>query len=405
MADKKFTFKDGITKIPGKKFAEAFYNYETVEIPGSVSEIKMYYNRFYEPRKAIVKNVILNEGTVLFQADIKGAKYNIPSSVTKIECNGIPPRIICLKEEFQQAMGEFYEVEYIQAYATSDLRLCDFRNLKHFVCLGNKMKNWQSQFVNLPSGCVIHVETKRAALSVLKKCRINEHFVVVDAAEWKDFPADKLALTMEEYNPKSRILPEQLQLQSENKNKQKEKKCNEQKNKMIEKMVDQVIRPVLAPLQRSGNMVFSSELKYCTSVSKDEKTGNTILTISAVIAKDIWDTGWNDNIKVVVKMKMEDVSTQSNILADHLLEVRDFIEENRDQFETYRIRIAGKNLEPSCGAPGINLPFVDRNIVARFNIDTYQEDIKDIIELVGQFEKLMKQGLEVFPLGFYVEAC
>lgn len=413
MADKKYTFPEGTLRIKPKELYDIFCKYEVVEIPGSVAEVVTQDNRD-AIRSSILKKLILNEGTITLCADIgKKATYNIPTTLLQIECNGIAPKVVCLKEGFQRSNNwQVSEVEYLQAYTTADIRWNKFQNLKHYVYLGDRIKNWgHSPFEYIPAGCVIHVENKNMAKSVLKKCDVFSHYVVVDAEEWKDFPADKLAMTMEEYDPESRILPIQIKMREESRlQKDAEEKKKQEEHRQLQKqkvMVDlsvMVIAPVIEPLlgpksqDRFGRWVHN----YNVSAVEHEQTGESLVAVNALLANDLWDGLWNSSLWLQVRFTTSEVADKINIYADHFKRIKSFVEENRALIGQYNIRMGGDNFKPVCPLPGIKLPFLDTAIVAEFNTATMHEDLTKIKDFADNLEGLVRNGQKDFSLGFNI---
>lgn len=413
MADKKYTFPKGTTSIPPKELHEVFRKYEIVEIPGTVSEVRTRLTNI--DLKSVLKELILHEGTVALNVTIdKSVRYNIPSTLLDIACPGTAPKVVCLSIGLHKAhFCNFCEIEYLQAHTNSDVRYNRFRDLKHFVYLGSTIKNWvHSPFDNIPAGCVIHVENMKMAMSVLKKCDVLKHYVVVDAEEWKDFPAEKLGLTMEAYNPESRILPEQitmreekkLQLEAEEKEKQEEAR-NIQKQKMIASIAEKVVALVLKPLvgPNSPDKYRWNENNYHVKAQEDEKTGESLVSIEIILAKNLWDDNWSKSLWSEVKMTATEVAEKINIYAEHFNRLQSFIEENRELIEYHEIRMGGKRTIPLCPTPGISLPFFDSIIVGRVEPATIQEDVKKIKDFADQLENLIIDGKKDFPYGFTIE--
>lgn len=215
---KTFSFPSGTDKISKKELAKVFTEYERVEIPGSVLRIDARFDNA-ETSGFIVKQLVLNEGLLSLKLFAGSAiSVNVPQSLQEIETNAQLPRVLCLPDAFNKLHWHINGVEYLQAHCEAEVRYCfNDSKLKHYVYLGEKISPKQYLFSYIPVGCVIHVESTKMAEKVLKKggFDVSKVYVVPDAIEWKDFPADKLAMTMEEYNPASRVAPAQIKLQEE----------------------------------------------------------------------------------------------------------------------------------------------------------------------------------------------
>lgn len=267
MAKKKFKFPKGTTTISPKEMEEALCNYEIVEVPGTVRKVQVKAEK--EDRKFIANELILHKGTLElnFGDSSQNIRYNVPKSVREIRCctrygaydGFLAPKVLCLDDDFRYAEG-LKGVEYFQHHNSSHVVCSRFQNLKHYVCLGPIMNRKEDQFAGLTPGAVIHVENEKVAKGILKRINIFEtlifnNYVVVDAQDWKDFPADKLALTMEEYDPESRILPlqkkmreEALRKKAEKERQEREKERQRHKDRMVASMTRPIIQAALEPL-------------------------------------------------------------------------------------------------------------------------------------------------------------
>lgn len=280
-----FKFPVGTTKIDKKELKEVFSKYELVEIPGTVFRIDARFDNNDSSRFA-VKELVLNEGTqslILFANNTHSV--NVPKSLLEIETNAQLPRVLCLPENFIRLNWGIYGVEYLQAYGESEVRYCFGRGSKvrHYVLLGKKLTPKKYLFDNIPAGCVIHVESEKMAKSVLKKggFDVSKVFVVPDALEWKDFPADKLALTMEEYNPESRITSAQTTL-IEKKFEEQTRKAEEFAEQERERNKGKIMGVMLHPMVE--NYMSGKGLEY--KVSKIVKKGE--LAILFQLAEDLY---------------------------------------------------------------------------------------------------------------------
>lgn len=281
---KTFKIPAGTTKIDKKELKEVFAKYERVEIPGTVFRIDGRFD-INDSSRFVVKELVLNEGTqslILFANNTPSV--NVPKSLLEIETNAQLPRVLCLPESFIKLTSNINGVEYLQAYSDSEVRYC-FRGskLKHYIYLGERISPKYYLFDGIPEGCVIHVESEKMAKSVLKKggFDVSKVYVVPDALEWKDFPADKLALTMEEYNPESRITSAQTAL-IEKKFEEQKRKTEEFAQMVRERNKGKIMSGMLLPLVE--NFMSDKGLEY--NVSKIASEGK--LTIQFKLANDLY---------------------------------------------------------------------------------------------------------------------
>lgn len=281
---KTFKIPAGTTKIDKKELKEVFAKYERVEIPGTVFRIDGRFD-INDSSRFVVKELVLNEGTqslILFANNTPSV--NVPKSLLEIETNAQLPRVLCLPESFIKLTSNINGVEYLQAYSDSEVRYC-FRGskLKHYIYLGERISPKYYLFDGIPEGCVIHVESEKMAKSVLKKggFDVSKVYVVPDALEWKDFPADKLALTMEEYNPESRITSAQTAL-IEKKFEEQKRKTEEFAQMVRERNKGKIMSGMLLPLVEN----FMSDKGLEHNVSKIASEGK--LTIQFKLANDLY---------------------------------------------------------------------------------------------------------------------
>lgn len=282
---KKFKFPAGTTKIGKKELAKAFSEYERVEIPRTVLKIEAWFNND-EISRFVVKELVLHEGVQSLHLNANATcSMNVPKSLRIINTNLCLPRILCLPETFNCLQRELNGVEYLQAYSDSEMYYCfhDSKKLRHYVYLGKKISPKHDLFSEIPAGCVIHVESEKMAKSVLKKggFDVSKVFVIPDALEWKDFPADKLALTMEEYNPESRITSTQTAL-IEKKFEEQKRQAEEFAQMERERSKGKIMRGMLLPLVE--NFMSDKGLEY--KVSKIVKDG--VLLIQFLLANDLY---------------------------------------------------------------------------------------------------------------------
>lgn len=348
MAKKKYKYPKGTTKISAKEMTEALCNYETVEVPGTVR--KVHVDMEEEDRKYIAKELILHEGTLVlrFGYSTQNIRYNVPESVREIRCwyhysddksKGFQaPKVLCLNDDFQYA-GGLRGVEYLQHHNSSCVAMSRFRNLKHYVYLGSTINQKGGQFESL-TGAVIHVENEKVAKSVLKRINTFEtlifnSYVVVDALEWKDFPADKLALTMEEYDPESRILPlqkkmreEKLQQKAEKERQEQEEERQKQKDKMMVSMTKPIIMGALEPLCDSCTI---------SKVDDDKQTVTVNVSLDAI--------KWFDNrdrllgTRLEISSSMDNISENAQKMAKVLSGLKDFFQRYAQNMERLKMRI------------------------------------------------------------------
>lgn len=346
MAKKKLKFPKGITTISPQEMADALCNYEVVEVPGTVR--KVLVNAEEKDRKFIAKELILHEGTLELRLPYttQNIQYNVPKSVREIRCSfrydddtpsGFQaPKMLCLDADFQYAEG-LTGVENLQHHNSACVACSKFKNLKHYVYLGstiNQKGGWR-QFSNLTPGAIIHVENEKVAKSMLKRCNIFDNYVVVDAQEWKGFPADKLALTMKEYDPESRILPlqkkmreEKLREKAEKERQEQEEKRQKQKDKMVASMTKPIIQAALEPLCDSCTI---------SQIDNDRDTITVSVSLDAI--------RWHDHRDRLVGTRLEISSSMDNIaeniqkMAKVLSGLKDFFQRYAQDMERLKMRI------------------------------------------------------------------
>lgn len=336
---KTFKFPAGTTKIDKKELKEVFSKYERVEIPGTVFRIDGRFDN-NDSSRFVVKELVLNEGTqslILFANNTPSV--NVPKSLLEIETSAQLPRVLCLPENFIRLNWGINGVEYLQAYGESEVRYCFDKNskIKHYVLLGNKLTPKQYLFDNIPDGCVIHVESEKMAEKVFKKggFDVTKVYVIADAQEWKDFPADKLALTMEEYDPESRILPlqkkireQKLQQRAEKERRTQEERRQRQKDKMVASMTKPIIQAALEPLCDS-----------CTISKVDNDRDTITVSVSLDAIK------WFDHRDRLVGTRLEISSSMDNIvenaqkMAKVLSGLKDFFQRYAGDMERLEMRM------------------------------------------------------------------
>lgn len=433
MPKKRFKFPAGTTKISAIEIKEVLCNYEVVEVPGSVIELNIkVYQGTYE-KDIVTRRLILNEGTQIFkcqsQKNMPVIEYNVPNSLCDISdsigqkepVGFFAPKVLCLPISFRRAEG-IRGVEYLQAYCASDIRYNRY-NLKHYVYLGTNVSQKCGIFNGMDEGGVIHVENKKVALSVLKKCSFMKVYVIPDALEWKDFPADKLSMTMEEYNPESRMLPEQRKMREERTKQMAEEEQQQQaelrqiqKRRKLEALTENVVKVSLAPVfgdyeaesfrgvvgpNNQLVMTTSSKPAYDVDIQEDKESDKETLVLKAIAAQNLWKD-YNKNMSVEMKMLPEEIMEKKDDITRVFLRLRDFVTAYRETFEKYKITF-GNRRQSQFYSPGLTLPFQDNEIIAQLNDDTLQEDVKTVKGFVDAFSNIIKEGNESFPLGFHVD--
>lgn len=419
MAQKRYRFPKGTTKISPKEIEHALCNYLVVEIPGTVSKVEVRNENGNSP--FIAEQLILHEGTLelRFGFSSKAIRYNVPKSVRTISGPGgyksndsvgfMAPRVLCLNADFISA-SSLQGVEYLQAHSSSYVGYSHCSNLKHFVYLGTTINQKHGQFNYLTPGCVIHVENEKMAKSVLKRIKILESYVVVDAQEWKDFPADKLALTTEEYDPESRMLPLQKEMRAEElrKHKEKEEKAaaerrEREKAKLINKIADLVAKPAFD----------AAGLEYDIRTAKDEMhEGTTMLEITVPMVKKTVSA--NAYFRTTTKfacsftMNHDAVTDVIDSLVSRAKQLSDFFAANKEFTDKHEITYdlnqdtsyLYSTAVPLCG---ISLPITDGRIVAKLSQGSCREDANAVITFAEQLNQLlqeMKNGLENVEIKF-----
>lgn len=329
-----FQFPAGTTQISKQELAEAFINYERVEIPGTVYVIDIQFDHDIKSLGFNIKELVLNEGIQRLRLlSDKPFKVNVPKSLLEIQTNVCLPQVLCLPQSFGKlnwGLG-LNGVEYLQAYSDSDVRYCFHKSkLKHYVYLGNKISAKSCIFEGIPDGCVIHVESNKMAEKVLKKggFDISKVYVIADAAEWKDFPAEKLALSMEEYNPSYRITPAQTHLLEE--------MVEEQERKAVQ--VAQEER-VLSKGKIMGGMLHPFVEKFLSDKDLVYKVSKTVtegeLSIQFTLSKDLY---------ILSGIKSESPEESLRNIVDAVQKVKDLYTRYKDDIASLSICIS-----ESCG--------------------------------------------------------
>lgn len=421
MAQKRYRFPKGTTKISPKEIEHALCNYLVVEIPGTVSKVEVRAENGNRP--FVAEQLILHEGTLelRFGFASKAIRYNVPKSVRTISCPGgygsndsvgfMAPRVLCLNADFISAES-LQGVEYLQTHSSSYVGYSHCSNLKHFVYLGTTINQKHGQFDYLTPGCVIHVENEKMAKSVLKRTNILENYVVVDAQEWKDFPADKLALTTEEYDPESRMLPLQKEMRAEELRKRKEKEeqaavqhREREKAKMINKITDMAAKPAFD----------AAGLEYDIRSVKDKThEGADMLEITLPMVKKIVRsqnyTHTTHKFKCSFIMSPDVVTDVIDSVVSRAKQLSDFLAANKEFTDKHEITYDFKHdascafltaaVVPQCG---ISLPITDGRIVAKLFQESCREDANAIITFAEQLNRQLqetKNGLENVEVEF-----
>lgn len=384
---KTFKFPVGTTKIDKKELKEVFAQYERVEIPGTVLKIDAWFNND-EISRFVVKELVLHEGVQILYLNANATcSMNVPKSLRNINTNLCLPRILCLPETFNCLQRELNGVEYLQAYSDSEVRYCfrDSKKLKHYVYLGKKISPKYYLFDNIPDGCVIHVESEKMAKSVLKKggFDVSKVFVIPDALEWKDFPADKLALTMEEYNPESRITSTQTAL-IEKKFEEQKRQAEEFAQMERERSKGKIMRGMLLPLVE--NFMSDKGLEY--NVSKIASEGK--LTIQFKLAEDLF---------MLSAIKSECPEESLGHIVDTVLKLRDLYSRYQEDIAALFIWI-----RRSCGFnnddPYMSIPLAENvYVTGKMRMASLTADAKTIMTFAQELKLILddstKKGIRL----------
>jgi len=412
-----YCFPDGIISISREEMQEAICNYDTIEIPGTVREIDVTSDATKEVR---TKSIILHEGTV----SIKNSGshrfiINIPDSLMEIEGLQIP-RVSSLPLSFRRAY-HVSGIEYLQAYPQADIRYPWDDQLKHFVLLGDELPYVIHRFEHVPDGCVIHVESEQMAEKVLRYVDAEKVYVIPDAEEWRDFPADKISLSIEEYNPESRLVQRQTELrrakQAEREaeeEKRQEKLRQEGKERSIRKMVEPVIMPLLEKLLGHQETVVDwryqeTHYKYSISVSEGKSIGETVIAVKASLISNLSINYYNQYkskdfsaFAMLATFAATDFPKCVPLLAGQITKMHDFLEQHRDTINRYHLIPGDDKFRPESSTPGISLPFLDTVIVGSITLDTIERDVTEIKEFVRNLEMLVREAQDSFPKGFTI---
>lgn len=372
-----FQFPSGTTKISKNEFTKVFSEYERVEIPGTVFKINARFDND-ESSRFLVKELVLNEGLQSLSLFANRTfSVNVPNSLLEIQTNALLPRVLCLSQSFQKLSLGLNGVEYLQAYSDSEVRYCFEKDskLKHYVYLGEKIPPKQYLFSDIPAGCVIHVESNKMAEKVLKKggFDVSKVYVIPDALEWKDFPADKLALTMEEYNPESRITPAQVKLQKEKAEKQAREAAEKIQQKR-ERNKGKILSEMMLPLVNA--YLSDKDLEY--KVSKEVREG--VLDIQFQFSKDLYMRA----------------GIQSERPEDSLRQIVEAALKIRDLYTRYQADIASLHIcvRESCGINNDNaymsIPLANKVFVTgKMRIESLAADAAAIITVANDLRLIL----------------
>lgn len=391
---KTFQFPAGTTQISKKELKEAFSQNERVEIPGTVFRISARFDNDESTRFAI-KELVLNEGIqslILFSH--KSFSVNVPKSLLEIETSALLPRVLCLPENFIRLNGGINGVEYLQAYGESEVRYCFNRNskIRHYVLLGKKLTPMQHLFDYIPAGCVIHVESEKMGEKVLKRggFDISEVYVIPDALEWTNFPADKLAMTAEEYDPESRLLPLQKELREEKlreiaemERQRQQQERQRQKNRIISSMAVPVIKAALEPLCDSWTI---------SRIDNDVETTTVRLSPAGIKWQDY------NNMPMITRLELssstDTIAENAPKMAKVLGELKDFFQRNAQDMKRMKMKI-DKDTNPRAHVDW-NIFLATRckgiTIVATMNRDSIAEDSKVFATISAELDSIITRA-------------
>ncbi|MDO4497602.1 MAG: hypothetical protein Q4B58_07235 [Bacteroidales bacterium] len=392
MAKKIYKFPEGTTSVKPIEINKALCLNDVVEFPGSIVNITVKPSAYAQRVKA--QELIFHEG---IREIVLGPgcpfKYNIPKSAIKIDSimydsqeKPIGPRVLCLDEKVQQAYG-LYGVEYLQGWNTSEIRYLNAEKLKHYVFLGKgRLKSYA--FNNLPEGCVIHVENVTMAKKVMKVCSIHAD-VVPDALEWKDFPKEKLALTAEEYNSSSRILPEQIKLREEWAHEKEEQKRQEEdsirqykKQQLMAGMADTILQPLLKPAGFDYSVQMNEDLATCT--------------IEISVIQNLWDrygTLWME-----ARIPLDQVAQYAQELCDMTTRIGEFHMRQHGVMELHNITYAlplHRSTRISSDIPpcGLSLPMSGGQLTASLRQEHLLDDVQTIKQFADELNALLQTSI------------
>lgn len=414
MAD--YRFPDGIITISKAEMQEALCKYDTIEIPGTVRE--MVISTISGNIKA--KRIILHDGTVSVKnTGSHHFSINIPDTLMEIE-GFQAPKVSCLPLSFRRAY-HVSGIEYLQAYPQADVRYPWDDKLRHFVLLGDELPYIVHRFEHVHDGCVIHVESISMAEQVLKYVDAEKVYVIPDAAEWKDFPVDKLSLNIDDYNPESRLVERQIEMRKARQaerdaeeQKRQEKLRQEGKERSIRKMVEPIIMPVLENLLGPQESVIDwryqeTYYKYYITVTEASTPGETSIVVKASVISNL-NISYHNQYKskdfsalaVVITFTATDFPKCIPLLAEQISKIRDFMTAYGDTINKYHLIPGDDKFRPDCTTPGVSLPFFDNVIVGSISIDTIGRDVTEIQDFVKNLEQQIGEARQLFPRGFTI---
>ncbi len=373
---KTFRFPSGTDKISKNELAKAFSEYERVEIPGSVLRIDARFDNA-ETSGFIVKQLLLNEGLLSLKLFAGSAiSVNVPQSLQEIETSAQLPRVLCLPDAFNRLCWHINGVEYLQAYSDSEVRYCfQDSKLKHYVYLGEKISTKQYLFSDIPAGCVIHVESEKMVEKVLKKggFDVSKVYVVPDAIEWKDFPADKLAMTIEEYNPVSRVVPAQIKLQEE-KAAEQARKAAELVHYERERSKGRIIGNMLLPFV--NDYLKDKDLEY--KVSRKVREGKLDIQFQ-----------FSANLFMLAGIRSENPKDSLGQIVDAAQKIRDLYARYKEDIATLSIWV-----RESCGidndCPYMSIPLAENiYVMGNMRIESLAADAATIISFANELKVIL----------------
>lgn len=391
---KTYKFPKGTKTLTKEQILEAARKYERLEIPGSVLKVAIDLGKESLP----LRELFFHEGAQEISLD-EGASepvsYNIPQSLLKLHggwCNVKfrAPRVACFPQSVQDAVG-FVGVEYLQAYKDSCVRSFRGDDLKHYVYLGKSGSRLTDIFSSVPEGCVIHVENKSMASSTLKKVDIDKVYVIPDALEWKDFPADKLALTMKEYDPESRILTKQIEMREEKRRKeaeeapkQQEKERKERKDMMVASMAKPIIESTFCPL---------CDKIQVASMSQENANGEEVIKARLLISDIQWITSDDKTVSTefYIEIPLSDVAHNAEKAVAVVKQLKDVFDRNQQLMQSMGIRLNIPGMTKENTRPILVLPVGNGNSISAYlNWDTMTEDIKAMRGFVKELTEIVE---------------
>lgn len=376
---KTFKFPAGTTKISKKELKDVCFKYERVEMPDSVLEIDALFSD-QDNHRFIVKEFVLNDGIQSLKLIIsRKFSINVPKTLLEIVTNAQLPQVICLPENFIHLECGINGVEYLQAYGESEVRniLGKYCKLKHYVILGKKLSPKKHLFDFIPDGCVIHVESNKMAEKVLKRggFDISKVYVVADALEWKDFPADKIALTMEEYNPESRITTAQIKLQ-EKKAEEAKQKAEEHAQKERERSKGKIMGGMILPFVK--NFLSDKGLEYKISEIVIERELDILFQLS-------------EKLYILAGIQPERPEESLGHIVDVTLKIKDLYSRYQEDIALLHILIRQScGFDPKC--PYISIPIAKEVFVTgNMRIKSLAPDTATITSFANELKLILDE--------------